>query len=82
MSGGVDSSVAAMILKRNPDYELIGVYMKNWDPQEETVPTKCLEEEDNRYLDSVGKQIGMQIHRVDFVKQVGGIYRVTSHVYG
>lgn len=70
MSGGVDSSVAALILSRNPAYELIGVYMKNWDSQEETVATKCTEEEDNRYLDSVGKQLGMQIHRVDFVKQV------------
>ena len=70
MSGGVDSSVAALILSRNPAYEVIGVYMKNWDPQEETVATKCTEEEDNRYLDAIGKQIGLQIHRVDFVKQV------------
>ena len=70
MSGGVDSSVAALILSRNPAYEVIGVYMKNWDPQEETVATKCTEEEDNRYLDAIGKQFCLQIHRVDFVKQV------------
>lgn len=70
MSGGVDSSVAALILSRNPAYELVGVYMKNWDSQEETVATKCTEEEDNRYLDSIGKQLGLQIHRIDFVKQV------------
>jgi tRNA-uridine 2-sulfurtransferase len=30
MSGGVDSSVAAYILKSNPNYELYGVFMKCW----------------------------------------------------
>lgn len=78
MSGGVDSSVAAMILKQNPNYELIGVYMKNWDSQEETVATKCTEEEDNKYLDSVGKQLGLRMHRVDFVKQVDESVLVSS----
>ena len=34
MSGGIDSSAAAMILK-DQGYNCIGVYMKNWDYQDE-----------------------------------------------
>ena len=30
MSGGVDSSVAALLLSKNPKYDVVGVYMKGW----------------------------------------------------
>ena len=40
MSGGVDSSVAAIILMEQ-GYEVIGATMKLWDPEDETGQSKC-----------------------------------------
>ena len=40
MSGGVDSSVAAIILMEQ-GYEVIGATMKLWDPEDDEGQSKC-----------------------------------------
>lgn len=74
MSGGVDSSVAAWLLKKQ-GYDVEGLFMRNWDSMvnqefigREDTPI-CPQEQD--YLDAqqVAKQLGIKLHRIDFVKE-------------
>jgi tRNA-specific 2-thiouridylase len=65
MSGGVDSSVSALLL-REQGYEVIGVFMKNWDDTDEF--GHCTAEEDAEDVRRVCDQIGIPYYTVNFEK--------------
>ncbi|MBM6619695.1 tRNA 2-thiouridine(34) synthase MnmA [Bacillus suaedaesalsae] len=66
MSGGVDSSVAALLLKEQ-GYDVIGIFMKNWDDTDET--GFCTATEDYNDVIKVCNQIGIPYYAVNFEKQ-------------
>ena len=75
MSGGVDSSVAAILLQKQ-GYEVIGLFMRNWDSLadgELNGPTTssgiCPQEEDYNDAKAVCDKLGIPLHRKDFVKE-------------
>lgn len=76
MSGGVDSSVAAIRLKEQ-GYDVIGLFMRNWDASLNSDilgnPTLnnpiCPQEQDYNDALKVCEEIGIPLHRVDFVKE-------------
>lgn len=75
LSGGVDSSVAAYLLKEQ-GHEVIGVFMQNWDPAlnndlaDPYVDAEiCQAQEDFNDAKSVADNLGIPIHKVDFVQE-------------
>ncbi len=74
MSGGVDSAVSALLLKRQ-GYDVVGVFMKNWEEQDEN--GVCATESDWRDVQAVCEQIGIPYYSVNFAKEYWE--RVFSH---
>lgn len=66
MSGGVDSSVAAYLLKEQ-GYNVIGVFMKNWE--ETTDDGHCTAEEDYFDVKQVCNKIGIPYYTVNYSKE-------------
>lgn len=66
MSGGVDSSVTALLLKQQ-GYDVVGIFMKNWDDTDEF--GYCTAEEDAEDVRRVCDQIGIPYYTVNFEKQ-------------
>ena len=66
MSGGVDSSVAALLLKQQ-GYDVIGVFMKNWE--EEGDDGVCTAEEDWNDVRQVCEAIGIPYYAVNFAQE-------------
>ena len=66
MSGGVDSSVSAALLK-DLGYDVTGVYMKNWS--KDLPGHHCTWEEDYMDAKKVAAQLGIKFKLYDFEKQ-------------
>ncbi|MBN9653783.1 tRNA 2-thiouridine(34) synthase MnmA [Halobacillus sp. GSS1] len=66
MSGGVDSSVAALLLKEQ-GYDVVGIFMKNWDDTDEN--GVCTATEDYEDVIRVCNQLDIPYFAVNFEKQ-------------
>ena len=76
LSGGVDSAVAAYLLKKQ-GYEVIAGFMRNWDSMLNNDflgnPNSdldiCPQEKDYNDAKKVADQLGIELYRIDFVKE-------------
>ncbi|GFY78966.1 mitochondrial tRNA-specific 2-thiouridylase 1 [Trichonephila inaurata madagascariensis] len=66
MSGGVDSSVAALLLK-NRGFQVQGVFMRNWDIADEK--GQCQADREKEDAEYACKKIGIPLLEVNFVKE-------------
>ena len=64
LSGGVDSSVAALLLKRQ-GYDVFAMFMQNWHDTEGTLHGDCEWEEDKFVAGRVAREIGSPFDCVD-----------------
>ena len=68
LSGGVDSSVAAYLLKEQ-GYEVIGLFMKNWHDESVTLSNECPWLEDSNDAMLVAEKIGIPFQTVDLSRE-------------
>ena len=66
MSGGVDSAVSALLLKR-AGYDVVGVFMKNWEEKDED--GVCTSENDWKDVQNVCDKIDIPYYSVNFAKE-------------
>ncbi|MFR9503066.1 MAG: tRNA 2-thiouridine(34) synthase MnmA [Rikenellaceae bacterium] len=64
ISGGVDSSVAAYLLKRQ-GHEVIGLFMINWHDTTGTLEGDCAWHDDRVFAELVAKRLDIELHVVD-----------------
>ncbi len=67
LSGGVDSSVAAYLLKEQ-GYDVVAVYMVNWHDKTGVLKADCPWDEDVTFAELVAKKLDIPFHVVDLSK--------------
>ncbi len=68
LSGGVDSSVAALLLKQQ-GYDVFALFMQNWHDASTTLHGDCEWEEDRFVAEMVARKIGIPFYFVDLSKE-------------
>jgi tRNA-specific 2-thiouridylase len=74
LSGGVDSAVSALLLQR-AGWDVVGVYMRNWDGADEAGTGVCSTTADVESAESTARQLGIPLHVADFSR------RYWTHVF-
>jgi tRNA-specific 2-thiouridylase len=70
LSGGVDSSVAAWVLKEQ-GYDVTGLFMRNWHDTTGLIQSDCHWEDDLMFAEMVARKLEIPFHQVD----LSGPYR-------
>ena len=68
MSGGVDSSVAALLLKKQ-GYEVIGAFMKNWSDTKDPLTGRCAWRTERKMALKIASHLNIPLITLDFEKQ-------------
>jgi tRNA-specific 2-thiouridylase len=68
LSGGVDSSVAAYLLKEQ-GYEVVGLFMKNWHDKTGLLKADCPFDEDIDFAKMVARRLDISLETVDLSEQ-------------
>ncbi len=68
MSGGVDSSVAALLLKKQ-GYDVAGAFMKNWSDTKDAVTGRCAWRNERDFAIKIAAKLNIPLITLDFEKQ-------------
>jgi len=68
LSGGVDSSVAALLLQQQ-GYEVIGMFMRNWHDQSVTLSDECPWIDDSNDALLIAQQLGIPFQVIDLSEE-------------
>lgn len=79
LSGGVDSSVAAYLLKEQ-GYEVIGMFMKNWHDDSVTISKECPWLDDSNDAMIVAQHLGIPFQAIDLSKEYKE--RIVDYMFG
>jgi tRNA-specific 2-thiouridylase len=78
LSGGVDSSVAAWLLKQQ-GHDVVGLFMINWHDTTGTLAGDCPWNDDVIFAELVARKLGIEFHTVDLSEQYR--HRVVDYMF-